>query len=93
MASADRGRAGPAGFDGAGMVPADGGGGRAGAAVLLALAAEADAELVVPDATGEPIADVLVALGALADAVTRRLGPCAPWVCRARLVTARGRPR
>lgn len=47
--------------------------------VLLALAAEADAEMLVPNPTGEPIADVLAGLGVLTAAATRRLGPCTPW--------------
>lgn len=47
--------------------------------VLLALAAECDAELALPDPAGSALGDLLAALGAACAAVTRRLGPCSPW--------------
>lgn len=48
-------------------------------AVLLGVAAELGAEFAVPDPAGSAFGDVVALVGALAAAVTRRLGRCEPW--------------
>ena len=79
-ASPDRGGAGCADFDGAGLVAADRRGRRSGVGGAGGGRALLGTEFTPPAVTAGPVAAVVELLGALAAAVARRLGgSCSPW--------------